>query len=52
MHKLWLKGEITDLDVQVSYQGWRANMKRGTTFHIIQEMDNYFRSLFKGVEIL
>lgn len=51
MQKLWLKGEITDLDVQVSYQGWRAHMKRGTTFHIIQEMDNYFHSLFKGVEI-
>ena len=46
------RGEITIKDIQISYQGWRANMKKGTTFYVIQDMDNYFRSLFKGVDIL
>ena len=51
MHALWLAGKITDEEVQQSYQGWRAHMKKGTCYYIIQDMDNYFRSLFKGVEI-
>jgi len=51
MYKRWLDGKITTEDVQTSYAGWRAHMKKGNTFHIIQKMDNYFSSLFKGVEI-
>jgi hypothetical protein len=51
MQGLWLAGEISDDAVTQSYQGWRAHMSKGTTFYIIQDMDNYFRSLFKGVEI-
>lgn len=52
MHDLWIEGKILDEEVQKSYQGWRAHMKKGNTFYIIQKMDNYFKSLFKGVEIL
>ena len=44
-------GQISTEDVQTSYQGWRAHIKKGTTFYVLQEMDNYFHSLFKGVEI-
>ena len=51
MAALWRAGKITDEDVQTSYQGWRAHMKKGDCHYIIQDMDNYFRSLFKGVEI-
>ncbi len=51
MHILWLDGKISTEEVQQSYQGWRAHMKKGTCFHVIQKMDNYFSSLFKGVEI-
>lgn len=51
MYKRWLDGKITTEDVQTSYAGWRAHMKKGNTFYIIQKMDNYFSSLFKGVEI-
>lgn len=51
MHALWLQGKITSEEVQQSYQGWRAHIKKGTCYYIIQKMDNYFRSLFKGVEI-
>lgn len=39
-------------EVQHSYAGWRAHMQKGNTFYIVQDMDNYFHSLFKGVEIL
>lgn len=52
MHALWQDGRMTDEEAQQSYQGWRAHMQKGDTFYIIQKMDNYFRSLFKGVEIL
>ena len=52
MHALWQEGKMTTEEVQQSYQGWRAHMSKGNTFYIIQKMDNYFRSLFKGVEIL
>lgn len=51
MQKLWLNGKITTEAVQQSYGGWRENKSKGTSFYIIQKMDNYFRSLFKGVEI-
>lgn len=50
-HALWVKGKITNEEIQQSYQGWRAHIKKGTCYYIIQNMDNYFRSLFKGVEI-
>lgn len=51
MQALWLEGEMSTEDVQLSYQGWRAGMLKGNTFYIVQKMDNYFKSLFKGVEI-
>lgn len=51
MYARWQRGEIATEDVQTSYQGWRAHMRKGNTYHIIQKMDNYFASLFKGVEI-
>lgn len=51
MAALWHKGKISTKDVQISYQGWRNHAKKGTCHYIIQDMDNYFRSLFKGVEI-
>ena len=51
MQALWLSGEMSTEDVQLSYQGWRAGMAKGDTFYLVQKMDNYFKSLFKGVEI-
>ena len=51
MHALWLQGKIKTEEIQRSYQGWRAHINKGTCFYIIQDMDNYFSSLFKGVEI-
>lgn len=45
-------GQTTVEEIQHSYAGWRAHMKKGNTFYVVQDMDNYFRSLFKGVEIL
>lgn len=51
MHALWIEGKISDEEVQKSYQGWRAHILKGTCFYVVQDMDNYFRSLFKGVEI-
>lgn len=48
---LWLQGKIKTEEIQQSYQGWRAHIGKGTCFYIIQDMDNYFSSLFKGVEI-
>ena len=51
MQRLWLDGKLTTEEIQLSYQGWRAHMSKGTCFYAIQDMDNYFRSLFKGVEI-
>ena len=52
MHQLWLQGKITDIEIQESYRGFREHINKGTTFYIIQNLDNYFHSLFKGVEIL
>lgn len=51
MNVLWKEGKISDAEVQQHYQGWRAHIAVGTTFYILQDMDNYFRQLFKGVEI-
>ena len=51
IHALWLQGKIKTEEIQQSYQGQRAHIAKGTCFYIIQDMDNYFRSLFKGVEI-
>lgn len=51
MQALWLEDKISTDEIQKSYQGWRAHISKGTCFYIIQDMDNYFRSLFKGVEI-
>lgn len=49
---LWQEGKITDFDIQEHYRGWRAHMQKGTTFYILQKMDNYFHQLFKGVDII
>lgn len=51
MAALWKDGRITDEDIQTSYRGWREHISKGNTFYIVQEMDNYFSHLFKGVEI-
>lgn len=51
MHALWLQDKIKTEEIQQSYQGWRAHIDKGTCFYIIQNTDNYFSSLFKGVEI-
>lgn len=52
MAALWKEGLISTEDVQLHYQGWRAHISKGTTFYILQNMDNYFCSLFKGVNII
>lgn len=52
MQVMWLNKEIETSAVQQSYQGWRANMLKGDSFYLVQKMDNYFKSLFKGVDIL
>ena len=52
MSILWRKGVIPTADIQQHYQGWRAHISKGTTFYILQDMDNYFHSLFKGVDII
>lgn len=52
MQALWQQGRIPTVDIQQHYQGWRAHIAKGTTFYILQDMDNYFRSLFKGVDII
>jgi len=51
MAALWQQDKIPTEEIQKSYQGWRAHIAKGLSFYIIQDMDNYFRSLFKGVEI-
>lgn len=51
MAALWHEGRVTDEEIQTSYRGWREHISKGTTFYIIQKMDNYFHKLFKGVEI-
>lgn len=52
MQALWLDKKISDQEIQKSYQGWRAHINKGNSFYIIQDMDNYFHSLFKGVKII
>lgn len=52
MQKFYKDGKLSQHDLQISYQGWRANMDKGTTFYAKQNMDNHFRTLFKGVEII
>lgn len=52
MSILWQEGKISTDAIQQHYQGWRAHIAVGTTFYILQNMDNYFHQLFKGVEIL
>lgn len=52
MQALWQQGRIPTTDIQQHYQGWRAHIAKGTTFYILQDMDNYFHSLFKGVDII
>ena len=49
---LWKEGRIPTADIQQHYQGWRAHIIKGTTFYILQDMDNYFHKLFKGVDII
>lgn len=51
MYALWTEGLLSTEEVQKSYQGWRVHILKGTSFYIVQDMDNYFRSFFKGVEI-
>lgn len=51
MCALQKQGKISTVEVQKSYSGWRVGILKGTCFYIVQDMDNYFRSLFKGVEI-
>lgn len=49
--KLWLNGETTTENIVQSYLGWRAHISKGNTFYLVQRMDNYFKSLFKGVDL-
>ena len=49
---LWQESKVSSYDIQEHYRGWRAHMEKGTTFYVIQKMDNYFRQLFKGVDIV
>ena len=38
--------ELTFETVKESYQAWKAHVKRGNTYYVLQEMDCYFYGLF------
>lgn len=40
-------GEITMDDIRNNMQSWKANAKRGDTYHIIKKMDKLYFDLFK-----
>lgn len=51
MQQLWLAGKISINDAIESYQSWRAHASKGTYFYLIQDMDNYFYTLFKEAKL-
>lgn len=40
------RGELSFETVKESYQSWKAHVKRGNTYYVLQEMDCYFYGLF------
>lgn len=51
MSEKWKNHEIPTIEVVQSYLGWRNHISRSNTFYIIQDMDNLFKHLFKGVKL-
>lgn len=43
-------GKITLLEVEQSYQSWRSHAEKGNCYHLIRQMDNTFKNLFKESE--
>jgi hypothetical protein len=43
-------GKITLEAVEQSYQSWRSHAEKGNCYHLIQQMDNTFKNLFKESE--
>lgn len=41
-----IAGELAYKTVKESYQAWKAHVKRGNTYYVLQEMDCYFYGLF------
>ncbi|MFI3254521.1 MAG: RNA-directed DNA polymerase [Eubacteriales bacterium] len=43
-------GEITLEEVEHSYGSWRTHALHGNSYHLVQDMDKYFKELFKESE--
>lgn len=46
MKKLLDAGKITIFEVRQSYQSWRGHASRGDCYHLIHDMDRYYKNLF------
>lgn len=48
--KLLDMGKITLFQAEQSYQSWRSHALKGNSYHLIRDMDRYFKNLFKESE--
>ncbi len=48
--KMLDEDKITLFQVEQSYQSWRGHASKGNTYHLINDMDNFFKNLFKESE--
>ncbi len=46
--KLAKRGELTKEKVDFCYESWKAHARIGNTFRLLQRMDQYYASLWKG----
>lgn len=46
MRDLRLEGKISIEDICASYTSWKAHVKRGNSYYLLQKMDRYFLELF------
>lgn len=48
--KLYDMGKIELFQVEQSYQSWRGHALKGDSYHLVRDMDHYFKKLFKESE--
>ena len=45
------KGNISKEDVDISYACWKAHTKWGNSYHLIKKMDEYYKKLWKEINV-
>ena len=42
------KGEMTEKQIQQSFEGWKAHAEKGNNYHVVKDMEEFYRKIMMG----